>query len=234
MMEPEHKIVSPPSEGTTWIASFDIGAKNFAFCIEEINLEALYEIQNIKMNDRYDKDGSLSILFSKIIHEVTMNGNIIVVEHADLTDNGEMKANSGNPKILVNMTNLLESYSEYWTHCSTFIIEQQMSFGNKRNTMALKLGQHCFSYFIIKFALEKCVIEFPAYYKTKIMGAPKKMTKHARKMWSVEEAIKILLQRNDHDTLDQITNRKKRDDVADVIVQLQSFKYLHFVDKKFM
>jgi len=237
-MEPEHKLVSPPKDGTIWIASFDIGCVNFAFCIEEINVREIQSIKNIVQKDRYHKDGSLSIEFSKIIHEVTMNGEIILVENSNLTGQGEglpnMKSNSGDPRILVNMTHLLEKYSEYWKHCSTFIIEQQMSFGNKRNTMALKLGQHCFSYFIIKFEVEKCVMEFPAYYKTRIMGAPKKLTKHARKMWSVEEAIKILLHRNDHNTLDQITARKKRDDVADVIVQLQSFKYLHFVDKKFM
>lgn len=130
------------------------------------------------------------------------------------------------------MNRYLDTFKDYWIHCSAFVIEQQMGFGRKQNTMALKLGQHCFSYFLFHFATFKQVIEFPAYHKTKVMGAPKKMTKYQRKVWSVEEAIRILMNRGDKDTLNKITSRKKRDDVADVIVQLQSFKFLHFVDKQ--
>jgi hypothetical protein len=41
----------------------------------------------------------------------------------------------------------------------------------------------------------------------------------------------ILADREDHKSMEIINNRKKRDDVSDVIVQLQSYKYLVFVDK---
>ena len=37
------------NENIVWIASFDIGKKNFAFYIEEINLKELQEIKNIKL-----------------------------------------------------------------------------------------------------------------------------------------------------------------------------------------
>ena len=48
-------------------------------------------------------------------------------------------------------------------HLYDFIsIEKQMSFRGKRNTMALKLGQHCYSYFVFKYGASKEIIEFPA------------------------------------------------------------------------
>ena len=97
--------------------------------------------------------------------------------------------------------------------------------------MAVKLGQHCYSYFLILFSTFKIPVEFPAYHKTKVMGAPKKMSKYERKIWSVNQAIHVLMNRNDNDTLQEITSRKKRDDMCDVIMQLQAFKYMVFVDK---
>ena len=39
-----------------WIASFDIGKCNFAFCVEEINLSLLNSLNNIKKEDRYNVD----------------------------------------------------------------------------------------------------------------------------------------------------------------------------------
>jgi hypothetical protein len=125
-----------------------------------------------------------------------------------------------------------------------------MSFTKAQNTMALKLGQHCFSYFLFRYT-DKEIIEFPAYYKTQILGAPKviqnnndnesepakkkrklkAMTKPERKKWAVEKAIEILMQRGDMKTLENILGKRKKDDLADVLLQLQSFKFLRFVEK---
>jgi hypothetical protein len=118
-----------------------------------------------------------------------------------------------------------------------------MSFGKKVNTMALKLGQHCESYFLFKYGRFKEVIEFPSYYKTQVLGAEKlkkttktgkvsykAIDKTARKKWAIDEASTILAEREDFHTLSEITSMKKSDDVSDVIVQLQAFKYLFFVD----
>lgn len=219
------------SIGTVWVASFDIGKKNFAFCIEEFSITDLEGIENIHRNERYHKDGTLKVPFAKIVHRVCSTGKIIMLEHFDLTENTKLEK-SLDPMVLMNLTVFLDQYKEYWEQCTTFLIEQQMGFGRKQNTMALKIGQHCFSYFLFHFAMFKQVVEFPSYYKTQILGAPKKSTKHQRKMWSVEEAMRILLDREDNDTLKKITDRKKRDDVCDTITQLQAFKYLYFIDKK--
>ena len=142
------------------------------------------------------------------------------------------------------MNNLLDEYSSYFDTCSIIIIEKQMSFGKKINTMALKLGQNCMSYFIFKYGMFKTIIEFPAYYKTQVLGCSKivktnkkgvskyiSVDKPRRKKWSIEEAINILTLRNDLETLDYIKKCKKKDDLADVMTQLQAFKYLFFIEK---
>ncbi|MFO0089733.1 MAG: hypothetical protein ACK518_02895, partial [bacterium] len=78
----------------------------------------------------------------------------------------------------------------------------------------------------------KNTIEFPSYYKTKVLGAGKGMAKRERKLWAVNKAMEILADRDDQSTIDDITSRKKRDDVSDTIVQLQAYKFLVFVDEQ--
>ena len=142
-----------------------------------------------------------------------------------------------------NLIDTLDKYQEYFDNVSYIVVEQQMSFGKKVNTMALKLGQHCESYFLFKYGRFKEVIEFPSYYKTQILGAEKSkkttktgkvsykaIDKTARKKWAIDEASTILAEREDFHTLSEITSMKKSDDVSDVIVQLQAFKYLYFVE----
>lgn len=220
------------ADGCVWIASFDIGKKNFAFCVEEINVEHLTRLTNIPRKDRYYKDGTCTPEFANVLKQVCSNGRIILIENVDLTSMGEYdKSQYLDPLIFINMNRTLSEYRSVWDKCTSFVIEQQMGFGKRRNYMALKLGQHCFSYFTFLYADFKKTIEFPSYHKTKVLGAEKKMSKHQRKMWAVRKAMDILMERQDKQTMDMIQARKKRDDVADVIVQLQSYKYLVFVDK---
>ena len=80
----------------------------------------------------------------------------ILLENVDLTANCDPKSYL-DPQTFYNMTELLDTYVEYWSQCDIIIIEKQMSFGKKHNTMALKLGQHCWSYFSIKYpTLQDC------------------------------------------------------------------------------
>ncbi len=214
-----------------WIASFDIGKKNFAFCVEEVDAEELKTLHNVQKSLRYNRDGTTTPHFRKVLKKVCLNGNIKLLKNTDLT-NGCNKTKYLDPKLFVNMTNLLDEYKEYWNKCEVFVIEQQMSFGRRKyNTMALKLGQHCFSYFIIMYSTFKTTIEFPAYHKTQVLGARRKMSKKERKEWAVDKAIDILSDREDNTSLEQLTSKKKKDDYSDTIVQLQAFKYLLYVDQ---
>ena len=165
------------------IAAFDIGKKNFAFVVQE------FETQELEAAMTKDK--------------LYVTGKIILFKNVNLT-NGCKKCYL-DPRTFINMTDTLDAYKHIWDTCSVFVIEQQMSFGKKRNTMALKLGQHCYSYFSIFYRDFKEVIEFPSYHKTQMLEAPKKfgnikktykngksrMIKDNHKKWSVRLATRI-------------------------------------------
>ena len=226
-----------------WIASFDIVKKNFAFYIEEFDKSEIIKLPRLPNAKRYNSDGTTTPDFEKILQKVYLNGKCILFENSDLTE-GCKKGSYLDPETYHNMTDLLDQYVNYWDQCDAFVIEKQMSFGKRHNTMALKLGQHCWSYFAFKYGRFKEIVEFPAYHKTQVLGAKKieKITKKgtskynsidkpARKKWSVEKAISILNERNDSCTISSITSAKKRDDLADVLCQLQAFKILVYIDK---
>lgn len=226
------------------VASFDLGKKNFAFCIEEFNKSELIHIQNIPKIERYNNDGTPTVKMQEILNQIYNNGCIVLHKNLDLTENCDPKLKL-DPETFHNMTDVLDKYIEYWDKCSAIIIEEQMSFGKKLNKMAMKLGQHCYSYFTFKYGRYKPIIEFPAYHKTQVLGAPKiegkpyksgkirykAMEKPARKKWSVEKAIEILTNRGEDDTLKSIHKMKKRDDICDTICQLQAFKYMAYIEK---
>lgn len=226
-----------------WIASFDIGKKNFAFYIEEFNRTEIMKLPCISKTKRYNSDGTPTPIFAEVVKKVCMNGKNILFKNSDLTVNCN-NAKYLEPEMFHNMTDLLDNYLEYWDKCSAFVIEKQMSFGKKHNTMALKLGQHCWSYFAFKYGRFKEIIEFPAYYKTQILGAKKvekqvkgkttykAMNGVSRKKWSVEKATFILKDRDDLETMLALKSTRKRDDLADVLCQLQAFKILVYIDKK--
>jgi hypothetical protein len=224
------------------IASFDIGKKNFAFCIEEYDKKALFSLKNISQN-KYNSDGSPTPEMESLLKSIFNQGKIILHKNIDLTYNCDPKQKL-DTTTFYNMNEQLDKYAEYWSTCEAIIIEEQMSFGGKTNTMAVKLGQHCFSYFTLRYDRSLSVMEFPAYYKTQILGAPKiagkaykngnvrfkAMEKPQRKKWAVAKTVEILTDRNE---LETIQGMKKKDDLADTFLMIQAFKYLVYVEKKF-
>jgi hypothetical protein len=226
----------------TYIASFDIGKKNFSFYIEKFNKDDFKELINISKKDRYHINGTCKEDFSTLLKKVYCNGEKILLKNVDITD-GTDKNKYFDSDLCHNLNDVLDQYKEYWDKVEYFIVEQQMSFNAKINTMALKIGQHCESYFMIKYGRVKKVIEFPSYHKTQVLGSEKieKVTKTgkksyknidkpARKKWSIETAYGILTEREDFETIEEITKSKKKDDLSDVIIQAQAFKYLYFID----
>ena len=241
MINRELGTVPEPSPGTVWICSVDIGKKNFAFYVEEINLKDMKKIKNIPKLRRYNINGTPTAGMEKILGQVCMNGKTILHKNSDLTNNCR-PGKKLDPETLYNCNDLLDLYGEYWDRCSCFIIEEQM----RINQSAVKLGQHCFSYFSIRFGRFKSVLEFPAYYKTQILGCEKikgkqykngnfrwkTIDKPARKKWSVVKATEILTMRGEEDTIANIKSKAKKDDLADTLTQLQAFKYKHFIAKE--
>ena len=227
-----------------WLASFDIGKLNFAFYIEEFDESELSKIENIEKSKRYNTDGTCSDDFSKLMEKVYLTGKKILLCNYDLTENTN-KEKYYDKDICYNMNAVLDTYAEYFDDVSVVIVEQQMAFGKKVNTMALKLGQNCQSYFMFNYKKDELqIVEFPAYHKTQVLGAKKdeKTTKTGkktykvmgdkeRKAWSVKEGFYLLALREDYETMSEINGMKKKDDVNDVILQLQAYKYLKYIDK---
>lgn len=232
--------MSKSDNDIVWLASFDIGKKNFSFYVEEVDVAQLRECKDVPKTRRYKACGTPTRKFQPILDEVCSTGKKILLENVDLTI-GCDKGKYLDPKVLRNMIEILDDYAEFWEQCDVFIIEKQMSFGKRHNTMALKLGQHCWSYFAIKYET-KTIEEFPAYHKTQVLGATKiekttkagkkrykAIDKPARKKWCVQRALAIMGERNDIETLSQIQESRKKDDLCDVICQLQAYKYLTYV-----
>jgi predicted DNA-binding antitoxin AbrB/MazE fold protein len=226
-----------------WVVAFDIGKKNFCWCIEEYDPISLKNIKNIQSFKRYKENGLCSEEMEEILNKVYENGKIISHKNVDLTDGCDSKKKL-DPLTFHNMTEVLDQYSELWDKCSIILIEEQMHFGKKLNLMAVKLAQHCYSYFTFKYGRFKPIIEFPAYHKTQVLGAPKiegkpyksgkkrykALEKPARKKWAIEKSISILTNRNE---LDFIIKNKKKDDLADTFLMVNAYKYMAYVDNRF-
>ncbi len=249
----------------TWIASFDIGKKNFAFYIEATDSTMLSDlrchIRDVLPEHRYASDGSPSSQMQSVIDGVAKCGRTIAHVNVDITvdaktrDHRDALPKRGrrpaaaptttppktylDPEIYINMVEHLDKFKNLLDLCDFVVIEAQM----KSNTMALKLGQHCYSYFCIKYGRAKTIVEFPAYYKTVTLGARKleagtykngrkkwkTMDKPARKKWAVEMATNILSIRGEIDTISNIKSKSKKDDLADTVCQLSAFKIHKFV-----
>ena len=213
-----------------YIASFDIGKKNFAFCIEKIDKSIIKTITNIPKSQRYYKNGTPTPDFQKILDKLYTVGSVELLGVIDLTKNCDKKAYL-DPQTFLNMIEELDTYKKYWEKCSTFIIEKQMSFRAKYNTMALKLAQHCYTYFLMNYKDKKTIVEYPAYHKTQVLGALKSEVKQKpkRKKWAIKKALDILEKRDDEFMLEGMNGCKKKDDMADCLLMTITYTFLHFI-----
>ena len=215
---------------TEYIASFDIGKKNFAFCIEKIDKKLCKQIQNLPVSNRYYKNGTPTPAFQEVLDKLYHVGTVELLGVIDLTKNCNPKAYL-DPQTYLNMIEELDKYKKYWAKCSTFIIEKQMSFRAKYNTMALKLGQHCYTYFLMNYKDKKTIVEYPAYHKTQVLGALKSEVKQKpkRKKWAIKKALEILETRDDQFTIEGVSGCKKKDDMADCLLMTITYTFLHFI-----
>lgn len=183
-----------------FICSIDPGKVNLAFCIEEVNVNDI-----------------------KTVDDIIKNGKTHVLENVNVSANLD-KNKYLDTRVFLNITDLLDKYKSYWEKMDIILIEQQMSFGrNKNNTMALKIAQHCFSYFSINYRDRIQIYEYPSYHKTQVLNAPKGINKPARKKWAIEKAIELFSNRKDGKTISMIESKKKRDDVSDCLLMIVSF-----------
>jgi len=209
---------------SVWIATVDPGKKNFAFTIQEVDLTQFQNIKFITKDDRYNDDGTHTNAFKTNIRDICKCSKIILWKNVDITCGTKKYFDD---KLLYELTNVLDSFKEYWDKCTYIVIEEQMSFGSKHNTMAIKIAQHTQSYFIFNYYKFKTIVMFPAYHKTKVLGALKGITKPQRKKWSVDftkELICDVKKSDAHDIyIQEYTKSKKKDDYSDVMLMVYAF-----------
>lgn len=221
------------TEEKIWIAAIDPGKNNFAFIVEEVDIGEIKKLEKVLKKNRYEIDGTPSEDWEGYLKELTKFGKTIVVENKNLTKNSTNKRKTLLDKeIFLSLTHMLDEYQEYWDKCSYILIEQQMSFGRQHNTMAIKIAQHTYSYFIFQYGPFKYLHEIPSYYKTQVLGAEKGIDKPTRKKWAVQEARKRWEMRNDTATIAKIDKVKKRDDMSDCLLMTIAFTILRFLDGK--
>lgn len=222
------------SANTITIASFDIGKRNFAYLVEEFSVDSLDELKSFPitkkpLKHKYNKDGTPVKAMTSVLEKVCQNGVVIGYDNIDLVEEVNIDIDQST---FVKLTEILDDRLDLWDVCSVILIEKQMSFGKaKTNPMALRLAHHCYSYFVIKYGMFKTIISYPAYNKTKVLGATKGLTPHFRKKWSGEKALAILGGREqDSELFFSLMKTHKKDDIADCFLQLQALKYTLFVE----
>jgi hypothetical protein len=226
------------SSDYAYMASIDIGKVNFAFCVEKFDKNKILNIENIPLKDRYTESGTPTKNMENILNSIYANGQIVLHDNVNITQNCDKKKTL-DPETFHNMTDLLDKYSEYWDLCEVIVIEKQMSFRGKVNTMALKLGQHCYSYFTFRYGRFKKVIEYEAYYKTHVLGAPKTagrlckngktkyktMEQRDRKKWAVQKGLEILkFRKHKCEAVGDTFGDKSKDDITECIEKIENSK----------
>lgn len=226
---------------TVWFASFDIGYRNMCFAIEEFDVDAISKLPKIAQSAKYNPDGTTTKPFGEVLRTLCVNSRTVYFKNTDLTGMAQKQL---NPEVFCTLTDLLDEYKEYWDKCALIIIERQMQFKGVYNINALKIGQHCYSYFSFLYGRFKQIVDFPAYHKTQVLGAQKikkinkkgavsykAVDKPARKKWAESKALAILAERNDFASMSKISSMKKKDDVSDCILQAIAAAYLILVEK---
>lgn len=234
------------------IAVFDIGRKNFAFYVEEIEINKCNVLTQkfyaLPKNKQRRFLGEMNEEVQSIHTELFQCGKRIKMDVVDLTDeDGDL-----NNEVRFNLRTFMNDHEELWNSVDVFVIEEQYynpaaKFKAQRgvNKDAILLGESCYSYLIFNHH-PKPIQYFKAALKTQTFGCPdtimktsrdglrsvKKMTKYDRKKWAVQKANEIFTLRDDEEGLEQLKQGKqKKDDMSDCVIMCQAYIFKHLVLK---
>ncbi len=217
------------------LASIDIGRKNFSQYIEDINVDAILDLEKKYNKLPKSKQRKIGGVFhpeiEEILNECFLTGKRVQTGVYDFTEEEGQKYDD---RVRENLIYHLEYYSYLWKTCDIFAIEEQYhnpnkgrkgNFKNSPNTPdksganagAIRMAEAVFVWFKIKYP-KKVIFYFPSSYKTQILGAPGKMKDRERKKWSSEKAEQIYIMREDEDMMNvyelsrAVKNKRKMDE----------------------
>ena len=137
----------------------------------------------------------------------------------------KLKAESSS-ELYKRVNNFLDKYYEYFIQSHVIIIEQQMHV----NYQSIRIMQHVITYFSLMLRNTKLLpmlIEIDNKLKTKELNSPPNLNENGIKKWSIELAEQLLILRNDQESLNILKQAKKKDDLADSILQSEALcRYL--------
>ena len=138
----------------------------------------------------------------------------------------ERKTDDMTDRLYLLVTNFLDQYLEIFKTCHIMIIERQLSVNYK----CVRISQHIISYFMIhlkNLPPLAMIFEVDPKLKGKELGASTHLNERGLKQWSVDYCRELLIKRKDDLGLKLFNKQKKKDDVGDVTIQIESlFSYL--------
>lgn len=198
------------------VISFDIGVKNFAWCVTEFkDSPASDEIFSRQMAGRdtinWWSAASWSDWWDMVYSDVMC---IKSLSNIDLTS-------KKNTDVYRTLHSVLQSNIEMFRTIDTILVEQQMSARHNTNVQALKISQHVLAFFYIHFP-EKEILEFQSFYKTMVFGCFENK-KNDRKKFAVTKASEICT--TDPVALDMFGSFTKKDDISDCLLMCVAFYF---------
>lgn len=208
------------------VATFDIGAKNFAYYVEDFSSKTIYALRRLyrrlpkkdrrrvksPMNERIRKMLELLFLDGKRVVIKDEDGNVLEPGFGVINVRKNKEVDELDYETRLNLWKFLKSKEALWDTCHIILIEQQffntLGFKNRKaagtgaNVKAIKLGECCLMWFLDKYWPFKEIIVFPAAFKTQTLGAPDGLTKSKRKTWAVKKGTEIMERRGDLEAIE--------------------------------
>jgi len=211
------------------VVSIDVGLKTLTICREEYELPEVEKIVPPLKSKRFLKDGEASDEYKTYVAKVAKLGNNTYLCKTELGS----KVDYFTGTCYIQLYKWLDEVfaDKVFEEADVILIEQQM----KTNHIATAIMHHLHAWFLIKFSRTDLVKLYPSKNKTRILGMSLKAenkqgklvkaTKYQRKKWSVEQCKKIFEDREDSTSIDFIfkTNKAKKDDLSDTVMQALAF-----------
>lgn len=110
----------------------------------------------------------------------------------------------------------LEPYREWFQRSHYIVIESQLPV----NYDLVRMGQHIITYLMVTVrdaGFRPLIIEIDSRLKSRLLGAPPRLTKPQLKKWCRDKALSLLKERGDLETVTMISKQPKKDDHGDVV-----------------
>lgn len=181
------------------IAAIDPGVKNLAISVENIDTDSFSTLVK-------KKDISTALLCAETLYSYVH----------DITD----------VDTIDGVTNILITYSWIWEMCDVILIERQIQFKGVVNNTCLRVSHHCMSFFYF-FYPSLIVKDYPSSNKTRVLSAPKGMSKRQRKQWSTDVVTQLFIDRGDTSSTQYLeytkSNGQKLDDICDCVLMCLTY-----------